>query len=311
MEHIPVLLQEIIENLKLKSDGVYVDATLGGGGHSYHILQKLKKTGHLYGFDQDETALETSRQRLHSLSLNHTLIHRNFLFVKEELEARGIKAVDGIIFDLGVSSFQLDLPQRGFSYQNEAPLDMRMNQKQSLTAAKIVNTYDLTNLTRIIREYGEERYAYPIAKKIVNERVINPITTTTQLSDLIKRAMPRAALHEKGHPAKRTFQALRIEVNQELEILKESLEKALKLLKPTGRLLVISFHSLEDRIVKDLFNEYAKEKSSNRFLPPVSTARLNYQLVNKKPIIPSVKEIDSNFRAHSAKLRIIERIMED
>lgn len=311
MEHIPVLLEEIIENLLIKPDGVYVDATLGGGGHSYHILKKLNKNGHLYGFDQDQMALETSRQRLHSLSLNHTLIHRNFLFVKEELEARGVNAVDGIIFDLGVSSFQLDLPQRGFSYQNDAPLDMRMNQNQVLTAATIVNTYDLRELTRVIRDYGEERYAYQISKKIINQRVLNPIKTTIELAELIKTAIPKSALHEKGHPAKRTFQALRIEVNKEIEILKESLEKALKLLKPNGRLLVISFHSLEDRIVKDLFNEYAKEKSTNRFLPPVSTARLNYRLVTKKPIVPSVKEIDSNYRAHSSKLRIIERKMED
>jgi 16S rRNA (cytosine1402-N4)-methyltransferase len=311
MEHIPVLLHEIITNLMIKADGVYVDATLGGGGHSYHILEKLNKSGHLYGFDQDQTALETSGQRLRSLSLNHTLIHLNFRFIKEELEARGIKAVDGIIFDLGVSSFQLDTPERGFSYQHEAPLDMRMNQTQTLTAAHIVNTYDLSNLTRVIRDYGEERFAFMIAKKIVNQRLITPIKTTTQLADLIKRAMPRAALHEKGHPAKRTFQALRIEVNQELEILKESLEKALKLLKPMGRLLVISFHSLEDRIVKDLFNEYAKEKSSNRFLPPVSNPRLDYQLITKKPITASGQEIDSNYRAHSAKLRIIERKKED
>jgi 16S rRNA (cytosine1402-N4)-methyltransferase len=311
MEHIPVLLHEIITNLMIKSDGVYVDATLGGGGHSYHILEKLNKSGHLYGFDQDLTALETSSQRLRSLSLNHTLIHRNFRFIKEELEARGIKAVDGIIFDLGVSSFQLDTPERGFSYQHEAPLDMRMNQTQTLTAAHVVNTYDLSNLTRVIRDYGEEKFAYMIAKKIVNQRLIAPIKTTTQLADLIKRAMPRAALHEKGHPAKRTFQALRIEVNQELEILKESLEKALKLLKPTSRLLVISFHSLEDRIVKDLFNQYAKQKSSNRFLPPISNPRLDYRLITKKPTTASGKEIDSNYRAHSAKLRIIERIKED
>ena len=311
MEHIPVLLREVIDNLAIKSDGVYVDATLGGGGHSYHILKKLKKPGRLYGFDQDETALETSRQRLQTLSLNHTLIHRNFLFIKEELEVRGIKAVDGIIFDLGVSSFQLDQAHRGFSYQNDAELDMRMNQKQTLTAAHVINTYSLAELTKVIREYGEEKFAYSIAKKIVNYRQSEPIKTTKQLAEIIKSAMPRSALHEKGHPAKRTFQAIRIEVNQELVILRESLEKALKLLKPKGRLLVISFHSLEDRIVKELFNDYAKQKSTNRFMPMVSTATLDYRLVNKKPIIPDAKEIDENFRAHSAKLRIIERIVED
>lgn len=310
-EHIPVLLNEIIENLEIKSDGVYADATLGGAGHSYHILKKLKNAGHLYGFDQDESALETSRQRLLSLSQNHTLIHSNFLFVKEELEKRGINRVDGIIFDLGVSSFQLDIPERGFSYQYDAPLDMRMNQKQGLTAEEIVNTYDLSNLTRIIREYGEEKFAYQIAKKIIEARNTKRIETTKELAEVIKKAMPRSSLGEKGHPAKRTFQAIRIEVNQELEILKESLEKALKILKPKGRLLVISFHSLEDRIVKELFNEYAKEKTTNRFMPPVLNAKLNYRLITKKPIIPSSEEIAVNYRAHSAKLRIIERNMED
>jgi 16S rRNA (cytosine1402-N4)-methyltransferase len=310
-EHIPVLLNEIIENLEIKADGVYVDATLGGAGHSYHILKKLKNAGHLYGFDQDETALETSRQRLLSLSQNHTLIHSNFLFVKEELEKRGINRVDGIIFDLGVSSFQLDIPERGFSYQHDAPLDMRMNQKQGLTAEQVVNTYELNALTKVIRDYGEEKFAYQIAKKIIEARSINKIKTTKELAEIVKRGMPRSALSEKGHPAKRTFQALRIEVNQELEILKESLEKALKILKPKGRLLVISFHSLEDRIVKELFNEYAKDKPTNRFMPPVLNAKLNYRLITKKPIIPSGEEIEVNYRSHSAKLRIIERNEED
>ena len=311
MEHIPVLLNEIIENLEIKSVGVYVDATLGGAGHSYHILKKLKNAGHLYGFDQDEAALETSKQRLNSLSQNNTLIHSNFLFVKEELEKRGIKSVDGIIFDLGVSSFQLDIPERGFSYQYDAPLDMRMNQKNGLTAEHIVNTYDLNSLTRIIREYGEEKFAFQIAKKILEARMTSQIKTTKELAEIIKKAMPRSSLNEKGHPAKRTFQALRIEVNQELEILKESLEKALKLLKPKGRLLVISFHSLEDRIVKELFNEYAKDKPTNRFMPPVLNAKLNYRLITKKPMIPTGEEIEKNYRSHSAKLRIIERNEED
>jgi 16S rRNA (cytosine1402-N4)-methyltransferase len=311
MEHIPVLLNEIIENLEINSVGVYVDATLGGAGHSYHILKKLKNAGYLYGFDQDETALETSKKRLNSLSQNHTLIHSNFLFVKEELEKRGIKSVDGIIFDLGVSSFQLDVPERGFSYQYDAPLDMRMNQKNGLTAEQIVNTYDLNSLTRIIREYGEEKFAFQIAKKILEARSTNQIKTTKDLAEIIKKAMPRSALNEKGHPAKRTFQALRIEVNQELEILKESLEKALKLLKPKARLLVISFHSLEDRIVKELFNEYAKDKPTNRFMPPVLNAKLNYRLITKKPMIPTGEEIEKNYRSHSAKLRIIERNEED
>ena len=311
MEHIPVLLNEIIENLEINSVGVYVDATLGGAGHSYHILKKLKKAGHLYGFDQDETALETSKQRLNSLSQNHTLIHSNFLFVKEELEKRGIKSVDGIIFDLGVSSFQLDVPERGFSYQFDAPLDMRMNQKNGLTAEQIVNTYDLNSLTRIIREYGEEKFAFQIAKKILEARSSSQIKTTKELAEIVKKAMPRSSLKEKGHPAKRTFQAIRIEVNQELEILKESLEKALKLLKPKGRLLVISFHSLEDRIVKELFNEYAKDKPTNRFMPPVLNAKLNYRLITKKPMIPTGEEIEKNYRSHSAKLRIIERNEED
>ncbi|MDD2433700.1 MAG: 16S rRNA (cytosine(1402)-N(4))-methyltransferase RsmH [Bacilli bacterium] len=305
--HTPVLLNEVIAGLNLKSTGIYVDATIGGAGHSYQILSRLT-TGHLYGFDQDATAIETSRAHLQTLSLNNfTLFHKNFEFIKEELEKIGVTRVDGILFDLGVSSFQFDAPERGFSYRHDAKLDMRMNQDQGFSAYDIVNTYSEADLARILFTYGEEKYARSIARKIVAVRSERAITTTFELVDIIRSAVPSQYL--KGtHPAKKTFQALRIETNNELGILQESLEKALSLLNHGGRLAVISFHSLEDRLVKDVFNKYAKETQPNRFAPiNLTPEKLDYKLITKKPILPSEMEVNENRRSHSAKLRIIER----
>ncbi len=306
-QHISVLLNECIDGLAIKSDGIYVDATIGGGGHSYHILSRLDK-GHLYGFDQDELALETSRTRLQTLSLNNfTLVHSNFKFIKEGLENYGVTKVDGILFDLGVSSFQFDIPKRGFSYRFDAKLDMRMDQSQTLSAYDIVNTYPEAKLVKILFEYGEEQYARSIAHKIVESRNERPITTTFELVEIIKASVP-GKYKQATHPAKKTFQALRIETNHELEILASSLENALKLLNKGGRMCVISFHSLEDRIVKEVFNKYTKIVNPNRFMPSVENKPLEYRLVTKKPILPSETELASNNRAHSAKLRIIEKL---
>ena len=307
-EHKPVLLAEAIDGLNIKEAGIYVDATLGGAGHSYHILSRLK-TGHLYGFDQDEAAIETSRTHLQTLSLNNfTLLHANFKFIKEELEKLGVTKVDGIIFDLGVSSFQFDTPERGFSYRYDAKLDMRMDQSQGRSAYDIINTYSESDLAKVIYEYGEERFARNIAHQIVVARQERPVTTTFELVELIKAAIPARYQQGGGHPAKRTFQALRIETNNEIGNLQESLEKAISLLNTGGRICVISFHSLEDRIVKEVFNKYAKAEASNRFMPAEPTKILEYRLITKKPILPSSEEINVNRRSHSAKLRIIERL---
>lgn len=309
-KHISVLLNECIDNLNIKKDGIYVDGTLGGAGHSYHILKKLNGSGYLYCFDQDIAAIEASSKRLSTLSLpNFKLIHSNFQFMKQELEKIGINSVDGILFDLGVSSYQLDEGERGFSYNYDALLDMRMDQSSSLTAKDVVNRYSESELTRIFFEYGEEKFSRKIAANIVKERKVKEINTTFELVDIIKKSLPVQALREKGHPAKRIFQAIRIEVNGELAILKESLSNALKLLKPKGRMCVITFHSLEDRIVKSLFNEVSSPKSWNRNMPIVlDDDKIEYKHVCKKPILPSVEELEQNNRAHSAKLRVIEKL---
>ncbi len=307
--HISVLLNEVIEGLAIKEDGTYVDATLGGAGHSYHILSRLK-SGHLYGFDQDAAAIETSRTRLQTLSLNNfTLLHTNFEFIKEGLEKIGVTKVDGILFDLGVSSFQFDEPERGFSYRHNAKLDMRMNQEQSFSAYDIINSYSENDLVKILYQYGEEQFAKSIARNIVISRTVKPIATTFELVDIIKKSVPKK-YQIGGHPAKKTFQALRIETNNELGILANSLEKALTLLNAGGRMCVISFHSLEDRIVKEVFNAHSKNEGTNRFMPlPIqANKQIEFKLVNKKPILPSVKELEENRRSHSAKLRIIEKL---
>lgn len=308
--HIPVLLKECIKGLNIKPNGTYVDGTTGAAGHSYHILQELTSSGSLYCFDQDIAAIEASRIRLSSLSSrNFTLIHSNFKNMKKELEWYDVGEVDGIIFDLGVSSFQLNQAERGFSYNRNAILDMRMDQSQELTAKKVVNTYSEEKLTRILFDYGEEKFARKIAAAIVAARKEKEIETTYDLVEIISKAMPGFAKREKGHPAKRTFQAIRIEVNSELSILRDSLEQALSLLKSGGRLCVITFHSLEDRIVKQLFKEKTSSTPWHRGLPITNKEeKIEYRLVNNKPILPSDEEIENNNRAHSAKLRIIEKI---
>ena len=304
-KHIPVMLHECIEGLNIKSDGIYVDSTLGRGGHSSEILKRLS-SGKLYCFDQDKQAIEESKERLQNISNNFTLIHSNFEFIKSRLNELGIDNVDGIIFDLGVSSAQFDDGDRGFSYRYDARLDMRMNQETSLTAYDVINTYSLQELTKIFNEYGEEKYSYSIAKNIVKARENKMIETTFELVEIIKNSLPAKVLSKKGHPAKQVFQAIRIEVNRELEVLKNGLKDAAKLLNPNGRLVVITFNSLEDRIVKNIFKELTFEGEGSRYLP-TQTKEVDYVLVNRKVIIPSDKEQEENPRSKSAKLRIIER----
>lgn len=304
-KHIPVLLDETIEGLNVKPDGIYVDGTLGRGGHSSEVLKKLT-TGHLYCFDQDIQAINESKPRLEQISNKFTLINNNFKNMKEELNKLGIEKVDGIMFDLGVSSAQFDEQDRGFSYRFDARLDMRMNQQATLSAYDVVNNYSLQELTKIIRDYGEDKFAYQIAKEIVKSREIKPIETTFELVDVIKKALPNKVLSKVGHPAKQTFQAIRIEVNDELNVLKEALKSTVSLLKSKGRMCVITFNSLEDRIVKDFFNSLAKEVQSSRRLP-VQQIELDYSLVNRKVIIATDEELERNNRAKSAKLRILER----
>lgn len=306
-QHIPVLLSEAIDYLKIKPDGIYVDCTLGGAGHAQVILSKLV-SGRLIAFDQDEYAIKRSQELLTTISNRFVLVHDNFVNLKTRLLELGITKVDGILYDLGVSSFQFDIPERGFSYHNNFPLDMRMNQNQDLNAEFIVNNYSEQELKRILFKYGEEKFAPLIARKIVQERSKCPIKTTFDLVEVVKKALPAKVLRLSQHPARLTFQALRIEVNQELSVLKASLNDALDLLNLGGRIVVITFHSLEDRLCKQLF----KEKTTlliPKGLPYLPDYyRLSYQLVNKKAIIPSNEELNQNRRSHSAKLRAIERI---
>ena len=305
MKHISVLLNEAVEALNLRKDGLYVDCTLGGGGHSSLILSKIPN-GHLFAFDQDAYTIDVAREKLSLVADNFTIINSNFSNIKEVLNQRGVSGVDGILYDLGVSSFQIDLPERGFSYRLDGPLDMRMNQNQTLDAYTIVNTYNEERLKKLLYEYGEERYAPLIAKKIAIEREKKPITSTLELVDIIKKAVPANYLR-LGHPAKQTFQAIRIEVNNELGILRKSLENGLTMLNRGGRMVVISFHSLEDRIVKKLF----KEKTTLNlpkglpFIP--SGYDIEFELVNHKIIIPSDDELTTNTRSHSAKMRVIQK----
>lgn len=309
MKHVSVLLHETVDSLDIKPEGIYVDGTLGRAGHAKYLISKLT-TGHLYAFDKDEQALEESRQNLSDCLDKVTMIHADFSSMQEELHARGIEHVDGIMMDLGVSSPQFDDSARGFSYRFDARLDMRMNQEQELDAEKVVNTYSEAELIRILREYGEERYATSIAKNIVKRRKESEIHTTFELVDVIKASYPARELRKKGHPAKQTFQAIRIEVNNELGALKTGLEEALDLLNVDGRCAIITFHSLEDRIVKNIFKEY----SSAPFVEPriplkaEQMEQASFQLVNRKPILATQEELDENHRSHSAKLRVIERI---
>lgn len=305
-KHIPVLLNETIDLLQIKKDGVYLDLTLGRGGHSSEILKRLNGTGLLIGVDQDITAIEESEPRLSKINSNFKLIKSNFKDLDKVLEQLNIQSVDGILMDLGVSSPQFDDGKRGFSYNFDAKLDMRMDQSQDLNAEKIVNNYSLQDLTRIFKEYGEDKYSYQIAKEIVKEREKKPIESTFELVDIIKKSKPERELMKVGHPAKQVFQALRIEVNHELDFLKEALNKALKVLNHKGRLVVITFHSLEDRIVKNCFKRVAVIEG-DRFDLPLMKKAPDYTLINKKVIVANEKEINENRRSKSAKCRAIER----
>ncbi|MCF7924443.1 MAG: 16S rRNA (cytosine(1402)-N(4))-methyltransferase RsmH [Candidatus Izimaplasma sp.] len=302
--HIPVLLKETIENLNINPSGTYIDMTLGGGGHAEAILNELDD-GELIGFDQDEFAIQQTTAKL-SKYPNFFAIRDNFIYAKERLADIDIFKVDGIVFDLGVSSFQFDLPERGFSYRFDNELDMRMDQNQILTAKEIVNSFSYDELVKIFFEYGEEKFARLIAKNICIKREEKPIDTTFDLVDIIKDALPQKVLHKKGHPAKKVFQALRIAVNNELGILEESLQKAIDLLKPKGRMAVITFHSLEDRICKRFFKKLSVIDLP-KGLPIISDEEPTISLVNKKVITVSENELENNNRAHSAKLRIIEK----
>lgn len=310
-KHVTVLLNEAVENLHINPHGIYVDCTLGGGGHTKKILSMLNDDGHLYSFDQDQTAIDYNQKQL-SIEIEAgklTLIKSNFRDIKVQLEKLGISKVDGIVYDLGVSSPQFDVASRGFSYKLDAPLDMRMDQTQSLTAKEIVNKWSFNDLMRIFSRYGEEKFAKSIARKIEQQRAQAPIETTTQLVEIIKSAIPARARRKGGHPAKRIFQALRIAVNDELSALEESLENALSLLKVGGRISVITFQSLEDRLVKTMFKEKSTLPDLPQGLPIIpQNIQVDFRLVNRKPILPSEVEIKENHRAHSAKLRVIERV---
>lgn len=310
-KHKTVLLNETVDMLNIKEDGLYVDCTLGGGGHSSLILSKLNK-GHLYCFDQDDEAIVSANEKLAKISDHFTIIHANFKDIKKELAARGIFKVDGIIYDLGVSSPQFDHADRGFSYRENARLDMRMNRRQSLTAYDVVNKYSYEKLIGILFKYGEEKFFKSIARHIERERKIKPIETTFELSEIIRKAIPARARRTGGHPAKRTFQAIRIEVNDELNVFEKSLHDALSLLNVGGRIAVITFHSLEDKIAKYTFNEVSNQKELPKQIAVIPDyLKPSFIKVNRKPILASEEELENNHRSHSAKLRVIERIKED
>ena len=307
-EHYSVLLEASINLLNVKADGIYVDATMGGGGHSSEILKKLT-TGHLYAFDQDEFAITETTKKLHTVGENFTVIKSNFVHLKKELEIRGVTEIDGIIFDLGVSSPQLDQASRGFSFHQDAPLDMRMDSSAKLTAREVVNDWSFHDLLRIFTRYGEEKFSKQVARKIEAKRMESPIETTLELVEVIKDAIPAAARRTGGHPAKRIFQAIRIAVNDELGVFETALTDALELLKIDGHIAVITFHSLEDRICKQMFVEVSKEDDAYRGMPVVPAAYLpKYELTTRKPILPNPEEIEENKRSRSAKLRGIKRV---
>ncbi|WP_442760800.1 16S rRNA (cytosine(1402)-N(4))-methyltransferase RsmH [Paucilactobacillus nenjiangensis] len=309
--HITVLLNEAVEGLHVKPNGIYVDATLGGGGHSGKIVEQLDESGHLYSFDQDQTAIDYNREHLAKYVEEGklTFINTNFRNITQALNDLGISEVDGIVYDLGVSSPQFDDGQRGFSYNYDAELDMRMDQRQSLTAKEVVNEWPFNQLVRILSRYGEEKFAKQIARSIEKQRAIQPIETTFELADLVKESIPAAARRHGGHPAKKSFQAVRIAVNDELGALVDSLEQALQLLRGVGRISVITFQSLEDRLVKGMFREQVTIPDLPAGLPVIpDEMQPKFKLINKKPILPTTEELDNNRRAHSAKLRVIEKI---
>ena len=306
--HKTVLLNEAIDNLNVKEDGIYVDATLGFGGHSGLILKRVKR-GFLFAFDQDEMAIEYSDKKLSEIGNNYEIIKSNFVNLKEELNKRGINKIDGIVFDLGVSSPQLDIPERGFSYHNDAPLDMRMDQRQKLTAKDIVNNYSEFDLYRIIRDYGEDKFAKNIAKHIVAARQNEEIVSTLQLGEIIKAAIPMKCRAVGGHPAKKTFQAIRIELNHELEVLENSVDMMIDRLNSKGRICIITFHSLEDRIVKTRFKNNENPCTCPPDFPVCICGKASRgKVVTRKPILPSEEELEENKRSKSSKLRVFEKI---
>lgn len=307
-KHVSVLLDETIDGLNINPDGIYVDGTLGGGGHSYQICKRLSPKGRLIGIDQDGEALEAARERLKEFEDRITLVRSNYCEINTILQDLEVTKVDGIVLDLGVSSYQLDNLERGFSYKSDAPLDMRMDQRQLKTASDVVNTYSELELYRIIRDYGEDKFAKNIAKHIVMAREKEMLRTTSQLSEVIKAAIPMKIQAKGGHPAKKTFQAIRIEVNRELDVLKESLDTMIEHLNPNGRICVITFHSLEDRIVKIKFKENENPCTCPPNFPVCVCGKVSRgKVVTRKPIIPTEQEMVDNKRSKSSKLRIFER----
>lgn len=308
-KHTTVLLKETVDGLNIKEDGIYVDCTLGGAGHSSYLLSQLSEQGHLIAFDQDDTALENAKEKLDNYKGKVTLIKSNFRYLSEKLAEIGIDKVDGILFDLGVSSPQLDTPERGFSYHHDAPLDMRMDQQSDISAYEVVNTWTYEQLVKIFFRYGEEKFSKQIARKIESHRETQPIRTTGELVEIIKEAIPAPARRKGGHPAKRIFQAIRIAVNDELKVFEEAIEQSIELLKPEGRVSVITFHSLEDRICKSAFKEAATPPELPRNMPYIPEGyEPKIKIITRKPILPSEQELEENNRARSAKLRIAEKI---
>ena len=307
-EHTSVLLEEVLDNLAIRPDGIYVDGTLGGGGHSYHILERLTAGGRLIGIDQDTDAIAAASERLSEFGGAVTIVHDNYEHIGEVLRDLGIGKVDGILLDLGVSSYQLDNPERGFTYRTDAPLDMRMDRSSSLSAKEIVNTYPEEELTRILREYGEERCASRIAAGIVRRRQAGPLETTGELSEIVRASIPAKMREKGGNPDKRTFQAIRIACNRELDVLQDSLDQMIDLLSPGGRLCVITFHSLEDRIVKNAFRRNEKPCICPPEFPVCVCGRESKgRVVTRKAITPSARELEANRRSASAKLRVFEK----
>jgi 16S rRNA (cytosine1402-N4)-methyltransferase len=302
------LLTETIEGLKINPDGIYVDGTLGGGGHAYEVCKRLSDRGQFFGIDQDDAAIAAAGERLSEFGDRVKIIRSNYCEMKERLSEYGIEKVDGIVLDLGVSSYQLDTADRGFSYREDALLDMRMDRRQETTAGTIINEYPERELYRIIRDYGEDRFAKNIAKHIVAERKKHPIETTGELVEIIRHAIPMKFQKTSGHPAKRTFQAIRIELNRELEVLQESLDTMIEMLNPGGRICIITFHSLEDRIVKSNFRKNENPCTCPSDFPVCVCGNVSKgKVITRKPILPSEEELEENSRSKSAKLRIFER----
>ena len=307
-KHRSVLLEETVNGLNIKPDGIYVDGTLGGGGHAYEICRRLGNKGSIVGIDQDEAAIEAAGIRLKDFGEKVTIVRSNYCEMKSVLQGLGIDKVDGIVLDLGVSSYQLDTAERGFSYREDAPLDMRMDRRQTMTGRDIVNDYSEKDLYRVIRDYGEDKFAKNIAKHIVIEREKRSIETTGQLTEIIRGAIPMKFQKKSGHPAKRTFQAIRIELNRELDVLKNSLDEMIDLLNPGGRLCIITFHSLEDRIVKSAFKKNEDPCTCPKDFPVCVCGKVSKgSILTRKPILPSEEELEENSRSKSAKLRIFER----